>query len=208
MSQDEESLSPREVLRWSGLANIAAGILVATFLVLHPERHTSLVLGGAYEILHLTGVLSVILALLGLVGLYAIHVDKGGYLGFAGFLLAFAGTTLRGAVAFFDGFMVPILAAHVPELLPDLRGAFPWPAIAVFPLTSATFILGFLLFGIMLLRVDLLPHPGAILIMLGAPLLGLGPLSLPLIVPQAGSLLFGAGQIWLGAALWKRTPLP
>ncbi len=196
-------MSGTKALRWSGLANVAAGALVALFLLLHPDRHTAGVLGGSYEILHLTGVLSVILALLGLVGLYAVHVDRGGYLGFAGFLLAFVGTTLRGAVAFFDGFVVPILAVHAPDLLNNLQSAFPWPAIAIFPLTSTCFILGFLLFGIMLLRVARLPRAGAILLLLGAPLLGLGPLSLPLILPQAGSLLFGAGQIWLGAALWR-----
>lgn len=199
-------MSGRKAVRWSGLANIAAGILVALFLFLHPERHAASVLGGAYEIIHLTGVLSVILALLGLVGLYAVHVDQGGYLGFAGFLLAFTGTTLRGAIAFFDGFVVPVLASHAPDLLRNLQSAFPWPAIAVFPITSACFILGFLLFGIMLLRVANLPRAGSALLLLGAPLLGLGPLSLPLILPQTGSFLFGAGQIWLGAALWKRSP--
>lgn len=199
-------MSARKALRWSGLANVAAGVLVALFLLLHPQRHAADVLGGSYEILHLTGVLSVILALLGLVGLYAVHVEQGGCLGFAGFLLAFTGTTLRGAVAFFDGFVVPVLAAQAPDLLNNLRSAFPWPAIAVFPVTSACFILGFLLFGAMLWRAAVLPRAGAALLMLGAPLLGLGPLSLPLILPQAGSLFFGAGQIWLGLALWKETP--
>lgn len=197
-------MTGRKALRWSGLANVAAGILVALFLLLHPERHANGVLGGAYELLHLTGVLSVILALLGLVGLYAIHVDHGGYLGFVGFLLAFTGTALRGAVAFFDGFVVPILASHATDLLHNLHSAFPWPAIAVFPVTTLFFILGFLLFGIMLLRVAALPRAGAILLLLGVPLLGLGPLSLPLILPQTGSILFGAGQIWLGVALWKK----
>lgn len=199
-------MSGRKAIRWSGLANVAAGVLVGLFLLLHPERHAAGVVGGSYEILHLTGVLSVILALLGLVGLYAVHVERGGYLGFAGFLLAFTGTALRGAVAFFDGFVVPVLAVHAPDLLDNLRTAFPWPAIAVFPVTSACFILGFLLFGIMLLRAAVLPRGGAALLLLGAPLLGLGPLSLPLILPQAGSLLFGAGQIWLGVALWNETP--
>ena len=192
-----------KALRWSGLPNVAAGVLVALFLLLHPERHAAGTLGGAYEILHLIGVLSVILALLGLIGLYAVHVHQGGYLGLVGFLLAFTGTALRGAVAFFDGFVVPILAVQAPDLLNNLQSAFPWPAIAVFPLTSACFILGFLLFGMMLLRAAALPRPGAVFLVLGAPLLGLGPLSAPLILPQIGSLLFGAGQIWLGVALWK-----
>lgn len=200
-------MTGRKAVRWSGLANVAAGALVALFLLLHPQRHRAGALAGSYELLHLTGVLSVMLALLGLVGLYAVHVDHGGYLGFAGFLLAFAGTTLRGAVAFFDGFVVPILDVRAPDLLLNLRSAFPWPAIAVFPLTSASFILGFLLFSTMLWRAAALPRGGAALLLLGAPLLGLGPLSVPLIVPQIGSLLFGAGQIWLGVALWRETPL-
>jgi len=196
-------MTSKKALRWSGLANVAAGVLVVLFLLLHPERYSAGALGGAYEILHLTGVLSVILALLGLVGLYAVHVNQGGYLGFVGFLLAFTGTALRGNVAFFDGFAVPILAVQAPDLLNNLQSAFPWPAIAIFPLTSACFILGFLLFGMMLLRVVALPRPGVAFLMLGALLLGLGPLSVPLILPQVGSIFFGAGQIWLGVAPWK-----
>lgn len=197
-------MSGRKALRWSGLANVAAGFFVALFLILHPERHTTGVLGGTYEILHLTGLVSVILALLGLVGFYALHVNEGGYLGFVGFLLAFTGTTLRGAVAFFDGFVIPLMTVHAPGQLDNLQAVLPWPAILVFPLTSTCFILGFLLFSLMLLRAALLPRAGATILMLGALFLGLGPLSVPLALPQAGSLLFGAGQIWLGIALWRR----
>ena len=87
--------------------------------------------------------------------------------------------------------MAPIIAAVRPSPKSPLS-------------TAACFILGFLLFGIMLLRVAALPRAGAVLLTLGAPLLGLGPLSLPLILPQAGSVLFGAGQIWLGVALYKK----
>lgn len=199
-------MSRARLMGLSGIANVGAGVLVIPFLIIHSARDPSSVLGTPYTAVHMLGVISTILTLFGLLGLYALHVEHTGWVALIGFVLAFVGTTLRGAVAFFDGFMIPVLATHAPHLLDNIRHTIfvAGPMVAMFPLTSITFILGFVLFGIALVRTDILPRWGSRLLLYGAPLLGLGPISAPIIVPTVGAIVFGSGQMWLGYVLWTR----
>lgn len=199
-------MSRARLIGLSGIANIGAGILVMLFLSSHSARDPVSVLNTSYTAVHMLGVTSTILTLFGLLGLYALHIEHSGWTTLIGFILAFAGTVLRGAVAFFDGFMIPVLANYAPYLLDNIRHTIfvAGPMVAMFPLTSITFILGFVLFGATLVRADILPRWGSRLLLYGALLLGLGPISVPIVIPATGAIVFGSGQIWLGYVLWSR----
>lgn len=199
-------MSHTRLIGLSGIANIGAGILVILFLISHSARDPVSVLSTPYTAVHMLGVTSTILTLFGLHGLYALHIEHTGWTALIGFVLACAGTVLRGAVAFFDGFMIPVLANHAPYLLDNIRHTLFVAGLMVvmFPLTSIAFILGFVLFGVALVRADILPRWGSRLLLYGALPLGLGPVSAPIIVPTVGAILFGSGQMWLGYVLWTR----
>ena len=68
---------------------------------------------------------------------------------------------------------------------------------ALFAGTGLSFAAGYLLLGIAMLRTQVFPKGAAILLMLGAPVLGLSPL-MPLWARIVGCIFWGSGNIWLG----------
>ena len=204
-------MSSSNLIRWCGLAELLAGVLIALFLLLHSERDVASVLSIPYTAQHFLGIGAAILGLLGLIGLYAVQLQQAGWPGLIGFLLAFTGTALRVGQAFFDGVTIPLIATYNPDLLEIVESLFIGATALIFLLTGVTFILGFIIFGIVIMRVGMFPRPGGLLLIIGAPLLGLGPL-MPVYVLTIGAIVFGLGQVWLGYALWtgtgKMTPQP
>jgi hypothetical protein len=160
-------MSSSDLIRWSGLAAIAAGALLAVAALLDltyfgPERRFSeVVQTGSYLFQQVLYLLGVMLLLVGLVGLYASHSQAAGALGLVGFLVAFAGTVLVAGFLWASTFIAPALAAEVPEFLD--AGAPP----GLF-LTFITFAVGWLLFGIATLRARVYPRWAAILLIVGA----------------------------------------
>src|SRR5215217_874364 len=87
------------LLRWCGLALIAAGVLMVGATLLHPSRETATTIVATEPRLvaaHVVYTLAWLLVLLGLPGLYAAHRGGMGRLGLVGLLTAFSGTYLSG----------------------------------------------------------------------------------------------------------------
>jgi hypothetical protein len=82
------------LLRWCGMALIAAGVLMVIATLLHPSRETAPTIVASEPRLvaaHVVCTLAWLLVLLGLPGLYAAQRGGMGRLGVAGFLTAFSG---------------------------------------------------------------------------------------------------------------------
>ena len=76
----------------------------------------------------------------------------------------------------------------------------------VFPLTGVLFLAGFVLFGWQLYRVGAVNKGAAMLTIVGTIVFGIGLSGiLPMIVVRTGSVIFGAGLVWLGVSLRKRS---
>jgi hypothetical protein len=85
------------LFRWSGMALVAAGVLMVVATLLHPSRETAPTIVATEPRLiaaHVAYTLAWLLVLLGLPGLYAAQRGGMGRLGLVGFLTAFAGTYL------------------------------------------------------------------------------------------------------------------
>jgi hypothetical protein len=198
------------LLSWSGLAVVAAGVLLAAATLLHPshETATTIVAGeGRLVAAHVTYTLSWLLVLLGLPGLYAAERGRLGRLGLGAFLTAFTGTYLIAVTGNF-GFLAPVLAKTSPGVL-DALNQYP-PVVVVNGLAAIAFMIGYLLFGIAMLRATpTWPRLAGILVAVGAPahLLGFGLAQLvsPTLWPVAvvGSVSLGAGLAWAGYRLWR-----
>lgn len=186
-------MSSSNLIRWSGLACMAGGPLLAVGGLLVytdvPALLRSVII-----------LLGLVLIQLGLLGLYARQVGKAGALGIIGFLLAFIGTALFVGATYSDQFLKPVIEREAPALLESFDGPFgPSPYGEVVMVSIALFDLGWLVFGVATLRARVLPRWASLLLLIGVVLVGiLGPFPFYAVV-------FGAALLWLGYALWSGT---
>ena len=196
--------------RWSGLALVAGGLLLAVATVLHPSRETpATILQAEVRLVaaHVLFTLSSLLVLLGLPGLYWTESARMGRLGLVGFLLAFMGTTLVAVSGNF-GFLAPVLAADSPATI-DAINRYP-PEVALDAVAFSGFVVGFVLFGIAMIKTATLPRFSGLLVAVGAPIqvfgFALGQTVSPAlwIFAILGSVALGAGLAWPGYQLWHK----
>ncbi len=199
-------MAPEVLIRWSGLASILGGTLYALFMFFHPANDSTGMRTGAWAPVHLMWHVAVLLALLGLVGLYARQAHRAGRFGLVSFVVAFVGTALSVGETYVEAFVLPALALEAPGLLERLEaGEVPaaiQPLMVSLLAGVALFILGYILFGITILRAGVLPRPAGLLLIIGAPLFTFGT-QVHQAIATGGAVLFGAGFIWLGYALWS-----
>jgi hypothetical protein len=195
--------------RWSGLALVAGGLLMAVATALHPSRETpATILESEVRLVaaHALFTLSYLLVLLGLPGLYGAASVRMGRLGLVGFLLVFLGTMLIAVSGNF-GFLAPVLAAQSPATI-DVINRYP-PEGALNAVAFGGFVVGFVIFGVTMAKTAGFPRPSGVLVALGAPsqVLGfaLGQLVSPGLwaIAVLGSVALGAGLAWPGYRMWQ-----
>lgn len=181
------------LIRWSGLAAILAGVLLVVADLLNlaigfgDEPFSEVATTGIHAVQFVVNLLAAVLLLIGLVGLYARQSEAAGPLGLVGFLVAFLGTALMTGLFWAALFIAPALAVEAPAFLDE----GPPPG---FFLTLITFGVGWLLFGIATLLARVYPRISAILLVIGAVIA-----VLPL--PFTGVVL-AIAVAWLGFALF------
>jgi hypothetical protein len=196
------------LFRWCGMALIAAGVLMVVGTLLHPSRETATTIVASESRLvaaHVVYTLAWLLVLLGLPGLYAAQRGGMGRLGLVGFLTAFSGTYLIAVTGNF-GFLAPVLAKEAPAVLDAI--AQYWPVAVINGLAAILFMIGYILFGVAMIRTATLRRWPGVLVAVGAPahLLGLG---ISVLVSTAawpvailGSVSLGLGLGWSGYRMW------
>ncbi|MBL1179029.1 MAG: hypothetical protein FWK01_28870 [Pantanalinema sp. GBBB05] len=124
--------------------------------------------------------------------------------------LSFMGTVLSLPIAVWDSFMIPYLAIHAPDLILQIEEVSVETPVLIFRtivfLTVFIFSVGFVVFGIGLIRLRFLNQVSGACFILGAPLFWIGALffskgSMGNIVTEIGATLFGVGLILLGKHL-------
>ena len=193
-------MSSSNLIRWSGLAALVGGILLAVFdvaeSVLIGGQPESVVAGtSALITVRIAFVAASVLVLLGLEGLSASQAEQTGTLGLIGFLMAFTGTVMVAGLQWSAAFLGSWLAEAAPELLDTEPGGL---LAAGLILSFVLFALGWLLFGLASLRARVLPRGAAVLLMVGAVLLFI----LLLLEAPGSGVVFGAALAWMGYALW------
>lgn len=199
-------MSSSNLIRWSGLAALVGGVLLAIFDVLEfvfiggqPESVAAA--AGAVIIVRVLFIAAIMLIILGLVGLYAYQAQQAGTLGLIAFLVAFIGSVMASGVQWSAAFIGPWLAEAAPELL-DTE---PSGMLATgFVLSFVLLALGWLLFGFASLQARVLPRGAAILLVVGAVL----SFVILLLEFPGASVVFGAALAWMGYALWSAAGEP
>jgi hypothetical protein len=202
-------MSKENMIRWSGLFLILAGVCMVLGTIVHPSKETpQTILSQETRLIAGHWLLTFYCAflLLGLPGVYAYRSRELGRLGLAGFLLLIFGT-LFYAVSSDYGFNAPVLARLAPQTL-DAINAYT-PVMFMDGLFVILLFVGFILFGIAVQRSRVLPAWSGILIASGWTLfMIMAPLALfvyePLwILAILGTVILGMGLGWVGYALFS-----
>jgi hypothetical protein len=169
-------MNTKTLIRWAGLAVMAAGIIFAVIQPIHPLDVLASVTTPRWVIIQSLKTAMCLLGLLGMAGLYARQVKEAGKLGLAGYLLFSLFYALSMGFIFAEAFILPLIATDAPKFVAGFLGiitnapseinlgALP----TLYMVASVMYVLGGLLFGIATFRADILPRWAAGLMAVGA----------------------------------------
>jgi hypothetical protein len=210
--ESKMQITGSNLIRWSGLAAVIAGIIFAVIQPIHPLEVVASVNTSAWAIITSLKTAMCLLFLLGITGIYARQVNKAGWLGLAGFLLLGLSWALQTAFVFAEAFILPPLAATAPQFVDGVlgnlaRGQASEVNLGALPIiyslgVAVAYMLGGLLFGIATLRAGILSRwPAGLLAVAGAltPLAALAPHA----IQRLAAIPVGLALAWLGYALWS-----
>jgi len=202
------------LIRWSGLAAMVAGIIFAGIQPIHPLEVVAAVTTNAWAIITSLKTGMCLLFLLGITGIYARQANKAGWLGLAGFLLLGLSWGLQTAFVFAEAFILPLLATTAPQFVDATLatiargqpstinlGALP----ALYSVVGIAYMLGGLLFGIATLRAGILPRWAAVLLAVAATLTPLAAM-LPHQIQRLAAIPVALALACLGYALFSERP--
>jgi hypothetical protein len=204
------SMTTMELVRWSGLAAIIAGVIFAGIQPIHPPDVLASVTTPAWAVIISLKLVMCFLFLLGITGIYARQVAEAGWMGLAGFVLAWAGWALQSGFVFTELFVLPPLATAAPEFVEsflalgnneitaEMNIGAAAPAYAA---VGVLYLLGGLVFGIATVRAGVLPRWPAALLAVTALLTPLAAL-LPHWLQRYAAIPMGIAFVGLGYALW------
>jgi hypothetical protein len=203
-------ITASSLIRWSGLAAMAAGIIFVAVQPIHPPDVLSSVTTTRWAIVHIFSTAMCFLALLGITGLYARQVEEAGWLGLVGYILFSLFWALQAPYSFVEAFILPQLTTAAPNVVQGSLALAGGPAggmnlgafATVYQVAGLLYILGGLLFGIATLRAGILSRWAAGLLTVAplvAPVAGL----LPGELQRIAAVPMGIALAWLGYALWS-----
>lgn len=203
------TLTASNLIRWSSLAALPAGLIFAAIQPIHPPDVVESVTTSTWAVITSVKTAMCMLFLLGITGMYARQAQKAGWLGLAGFLVLGLMWSTQTAFVFAEAFIMPPLAATAPEFVDAFLGvsyghtggvnlgALPM----LYSLMGIAYMLGGLLFGIASLRARVLPRIPAGLLAIAATLTPLAGL-LPHAQQRFAAVPVALALAWLGYAVW------
>lgn len=197
-------MSESALLKASGAAAVAAGVLLALSFLLRPGEQDPVILARApTTVAHSLGIVGLVLCQLGLIGIYARMRAESRWLGFVGFLVAFTGSNFMTGVWFFSAYVEHVIGAEAPALLAPDGPIESGIAQSMFAVSLVTFCLGHVLFGVSSAIARVFPVWAGALLTIGALLIFVGIAGEILIVRQIGAVLLGLALGRLGWQVWS-----
>ena len=203
------TVSPSLLIRASGAAAVAAGVLFVGVQIGHPALDLSFITTTEAAVRNTVKVLMAALALAGITGMYLSQVRRNGVLGLVGYLILGAGYLLIMNSTFGLAYVLPQIAETDPAYVTDVLATFTGDTATgdvgvlgiLFQVQSLCYLAGGLLFGVALYRAGVLTRWAAALLAVG----GLVS-TLLAVLPDAFYRLIafpnGIALIGLGYSLW------
>ena len=209
--ENNMKITAANLIRWSGLSAMAAGLIFAGIQPIHPPDVLASVNTSLFITVTSLKTVMCIFGLLGITGLYARQVEESGWLGLAGYLLLTIFYALQMCIAFIEPVILPLLATESPRFVSGFLGILTGTpseiSLGAIPLVNGLlavlYLLGTLLFGIALFRARILSRWAAGLLACSGPLAIIMVTLLPHQLERFAALPMGIALIWLGYALWS-----
>ena len=195
-------VSASDLIRMSGLGLILAGVLIAFFPILHPNHDAAGYASLIWVPVHLMPAGMAVLALFGLVGLFARQDQRNGRFGVVAFVAAMLGTALLLTGTDVEAFIIPFVGLNAPQVM---EGPPPIGQLIAWATAGLVFAVGYMLQGIAVIRAGVLPRGAGALVAVGGAGLGIGAATTGMLPPVLllGALLFGMALAWVGYSLWS-----
>ena len=206
------AMTSTKLFRAAGIAGAAAGLMFVLAQFLHPDETIPHVTTTTWKLVHVMTLATMVLAAVGIVGMYLRQVEETGLLGFVAVILYVCGFFLIFGVSLVEAAVLPRLAGDVPRYVQHVLtltatgqatgdvGGLAVVNVFAFP----TYLLGGVLFGIALWRARVLSRWASALLVIGAlstVLIRVLPKSLDRIPAIPVGLAWAA----LGISLWRAT---
>jgi hypothetical protein len=175
-----------DMVRWGGLASVAAGVLFMLSGILSLIAPPQRVLGSFSDyLIEVVIVVAFVLAMIAIAGLHAVQSQSGryGWLGTAGALIALV------------GYAIVLVGAHITTL------AGGEPIISVRLVGGLAVLVGSILLGAMTIRARILPWWCGVLLIVGFPL---GDILEMVVVVGSENIVFAIVWALIGYALLSR----
>jgi hypothetical protein len=198
-----EALSPDGLTRfigWGAWAAIGSGLAMVVSLLLewlvvpHERLGPEAFLTNAYLVSSGLRLVSIVLLLWGLHGIYGRQARAAGTFGLWAFVVAFLGTALTVGNVWAEVFVWPTLAQVAPNTISGtITGISPY-LVAGLNLSFPLFGIGLILFGAATFRASVYPRWASVLLIISIPVT-------IFLDPTPGSFQESIGQILLGTAV-------
>lgn len=204
------AFSSQTLIRWSGLAAIAGGLIFAGIQPIHPADELTSVTTPLWTVIIGLKFAMCLFFLIGFAGIYARQAEKAGWLGFVGFALLTVSWFLQTGFVFVELFVLPIVASVLPGFVDSALGiANGHPGamdigalVPTYAVVGVCYLLGGLVFGIATVRAAVLPRWPALMLAFAAIITPAAAL-LPHAQQRYSAVPMGIAMIWLGYSLWS-----
>lgn len=204
------TVTTQGLIRWSGLAAVAAGLIFAGIQPVHPADVVASVTTGMWTIIIALKFAMCLFFLVGLTGIFARQAEQAGWLGAVGFGLLVVSWFLQTGFVFVELFVLPVVAPSLPGFVESFLGVVNGQPgtmdigalVPTYGVLGICYLLGGLLFGIATVRAAVLPRWPAILFAFAAIITPAAAL-LPHALQRYAAVPMGIAMIWLGYSLWS-----
>lgn len=196
------------LIRSTGIAAIAAGLMFVVIQPLHPEDVLASVTTDVWALIHYATLAMLTLFVVGVTGIYIRQAEKVGWISLAGYVVLVIGLVLTALGIAIEALVQPLIAATDPDfvngMLAMVHGHPSETDLGAIPLlwnvASAGFMGGTLLFGFATFRAGILSRWASAVFAVG--LFAMAPVAGLLGTPRVGAVPIGIGLAWLGYSLW------
>jgi len=208
-THNETKPTASTLIRSSGLAAVAAGVIFAGIQPIHPPDVLASVTTGTWAVINALKLAMCLFFLIGFAGLYVGQLGRIGWLGFAGFLMLTGSWFLQTGFVFAEVLILPPLATVAPQFIDSYLGIvngspgsmYIGALVPVYAVVGALYVLGGIAFGIATFRAGVLPRWAAGLLAVTALVTPAAAL-VPHAIQRLVAIPMGIALIGLGLPLW------
>jgi hypothetical protein len=196
--------------RAAALCAVLSGLLYVAIQFIHPAETLEAVSTDAWVVVALLTVTMAVLGLVGVTGIYLRQTEELGVLGLVGYLSLGLFFLLPMAFSFAEALILPLIASDAPAFVENFNGLFNGEGTdgtlgaleSISLVAGGLYVAGGVLFGIAIFRARILWSWAAILLIGGAAITPLASL-VPHEVARFAAVPVGIALIGLGLSLWS-----